>query len=509
MESHGADLTGMTVVALAALVFGIALERLRQPALVGYILAGVALGPVGLGLVDEESVSNLAELGVLLLLFVVGMELSLRAFRRLWRLFLTVTLFQVLGSTGVMIAATDWAGLPVKMGLFLGFAVALSSTAVAVKILEDLGELRSRIGRITVGVLIAQDLAVVPMMLVLSALAGEHFDWMALPKILFSVLFLVFLILFLSRGRKVSLPLAQVVGNHRDLTPLAALAFCLGAATISGLAGLSAAYGAFLAGLIIGNSHQRQAMLQVIEPFQSVMMMVFFLSIGLLIDLHYLWNNLGIVLLLLIMVAVFKTVLNVGILRLLGEPWARAFLVGVLIAQIGEFSFLLTVVGVKSGLISAEDRRLIVSVTALSLALSPLWVFTARRLRYLAEDGITSGRQILRLVYAPEAEFVAETFGDARLRTKRVVRKVALLLRRRRLRRLRRKQALLPIAALVDMPRSSVEEVVPSTPATPSNDDGRPLPGPAARPRKARTASGKGKGLKKRVAERGENGGGA
>ena len=460
MESHGgADLTGMAVVALAALVFGIALERLRQPALVGYILAGVALGPVGLGLVEEESVSTLAELGVLLLLFVVGMELSLRAFRRLWRLFVTATLFQVLGSTGVMILATSWAGLPVEMGIFLGFAVALSSTAVAVKILEGLGELRSRIGRVTVGVLIAQDLAVVPMMLILSALAGDGFDWMALPKILFSVLFLVVLILFLSRGRKVSLPFAQLVGNHKDMTPLAALAFCLGAATVSGLLGLSPAYGAFLAGLIIGNSHERRAMLHVIEPFQSVLMMVFFLSIGLLIDLGYLWDNLGIVLLLLTMVAVFKTVLNVGILRLLGEPWTRAFLAGVMIAQIGEFSFLLAVSAVKSGLISVEDRRLIVAVTALSLALSPLWVFTARRLRHLAEDGITSGREIVRLVYAPEAEFVAATFGGARTRTRREIRKAAVLLRRYRLRRLRRRSPL-PVAALVDMPTTGGPGVI-------------------------------------------------
>jgi CPA2 family monovalent cation:H+ antiporter-2 len=299
--------------------------------------------------------------------------------------------------------------------------------------------LRTRVGRVTIGVLIAQDLAVVPMMLTLSAMAGDSFQWSALPKIAFSILFLVWLIWFLSRGRKIFLPYSAMVGGHRDLTPLAALAFCLGAAAVSGLMGLSAAYGAFLAGLVIGNSHQRHAMLAVVEPLQSILMMVFFLSIGLLVDLDYLWENLGAVLLLLTMVTIFKTVLNVAILHLLGEPWQRAFLVGVTIAQIGEFSFLLAVVGLDSGLITPEDRRLIVAVTVLSLALSPLWVVIGRRLHDLADDGITSGQRLIQLVYAPEAEFVLGTLGEARSLTMRQARTLAIILRRKLLWRLRGK----------------------------------------------------------------------
>ncbi len=440
MEHQAAnDLTGLAAVALAALICGIFLERLRQPAIVGYILAGVVLGPAGFHLVGEASVAPLAELGVLLLLFTIGMELSVRAFRRMWRLFVVTTLFQVVGSTAMTFALSLLFGWPPGLAIFLGFAVALSSTAVAVKILERLGELRTRVGRVTIGVLIAQDLAVVPMMLTLSAMAGDSFQWSALPKIAFSILFLVWLIWFLSRGRKIFLPYSAMVGGHRDLTPLAALAFCLGAAAVSGLMGLSAAYGAFLAGLVIGNSHQRHAMLAVVEPLQSILMMVFFLSIGLLVDLDYLWENLGAVLLLLTMVTIFKTVLNVAILHLLGEPWQRAFLVGVTIAQIGEFSFLLAVVGLDSGLITPEDRRLIVAVTVLSLALSPLWVVIGRRLHDLADDGITSGQRLIQLVYAPEAEFVLGTLGEARSLTMRQARTLAIILRRKLLWRLRGK----------------------------------------------------------------------
>ena len=425
------DLTGIAVVALVALVCGLGLERLRQPAIVGYIVAGVMLGPDGFALVENRGqIDVLAELGVLMLLFVVGMELSLRIFRRLWRLAVLATLFQIGASTAVMLLLSTVLGWPFGLALVLGFVVALSSTAVAIKVLENTGELRTRTGRLTVGVLIAQDLAVVPMLLAIGALAEATLDWLTVVKIVGSMGFLAWLIWFLSRGPRIHLPLARVVAGNAALTPLAILAFCFGAAALSGLIGMTAAYGAFLAGLVIGNSHERQAMAANARPIESILIMVFFLSIGLLIDLAYIWDNLGTVILLFFLAAVFKTVLNVGVLRALGQTWLHAFLAGVMLAQIGEFSFLLALTGVQSGLIAPEDGRLVVAVTVLSLALSPLWVVTARRLRQLAEDGITSARELLRLVYGPEAEMVAVPYDGARAMTLTAARRLAEATRR-------------------------------------------------------------------------------
>jgi CPA2 family monovalent cation:H+ antiporter-2 len=409
------DLTGIATVALAALLCGLGLERLRQPAIVGYILAGVLLGPSAFAVVhDRGDIDILAELGVLMLLFVIGMELSLRAFRRVWKLAVLTTLIQIGVSTSVMYLAATVAGFSVGVSIVLGFVVALSSTAVAIKVLEDIGELRTRAGRITVSVLIAQDLAVVPMMLSLGALADGKFDWIVLAKVGGSIIFLVVLIWFLSRGKKIRLPFDRMVAGHEDLKPLSALAFCFGAAALSGLVGLSAAYGAFLAGLVIGNSHERARMLAAAKPIQSILMMIFFLSIGLLVDLNYIWENLDAVILLFLMVAVFKTLLNVGILRLLGQSWQHAFLAGVMLAQIGEFSFLLSLVGISHGLISPEIGRLVVAVTVLSLALSPLWVVTARRLQAVALAGRESASEVLNLVYGREAKVVTDSLGEAR-----------------------------------------------------------------------------------------------
>jgi CPA2 family monovalent cation:H+ antiporter-2 len=434
------DLTGIAFVALGALIFGLFLEKLKQPAIVGYIVAGVALGPAGLSLVSaRDGIGVLAEMGVLMLLFIIGMELSLRAFLRIWRVAVATAVVQITASTGVMLGISHYTDVSWQLALLLGFVVALSSTAVAIKILADIGELRTKVGQITVGVLIAQDIAVVPMMLTIGALGGDGFEVAQVPVMIGSVVFLGGLIFYGGRDKKIPLPFAQVISENEELAPIAGLAFCFGCSAIAGLIGLSAAYGAFIAGLIIGNSHARQRMLSSVLPIQSVLMMVFFLSIGLLIDLHYMWANIGMVTTLFLLVTVFKTLLNVGFLRLVGQPWSTAFLAGVSMAQIGEFSFLLAVVGISAGVLDEEGRRLIVSVTVLSLALSPLWVITARRFQLLASYGVTEATELLRLVYGPETEALSNAAEQASSRTQRALRMTALNIRKARNKRRRKK----------------------------------------------------------------------
>ncbi len=396
-------LTGIAIVAVAATLCGLLMARLKQPEIVGYILAGIILGPAGIGLVsDREQVGALAELGVLMLLYFVGMELSLRSFRHLWRIGLISTVMQVGGSFLAMWALTAYLGWPLKYAVFFGFVLALSSTAVAIKMLGDIGQLRTRVGRITVGVLIAQDLAVAPMMLIVGSMAGDGMSVSVILRLVLSVSVLIGIIAFLTRRQRTSLPFAPlIVGNH-DLTSIAALAWCFGMAAVTGLIGLSAAFGAFLAGLVVGNSAQRQDIFRTAKPFESVLIMVFFLSIGLLIDLRHLWENLGLVLLLWMLATVFKTALNTGVLRLLGEPWPRAFESSLMLAQIGEFSFVLGAVAIDRGLIDTDLHRFIVSVTALSLFCSPFWMASARRLNHRAAYRVEGLGALLRLIYFRE-----------------------------------------------------------------------------------------------------------
>ncbi len=399
-----AQLTGIAIVALAALGCGLVMRRFKQPALVGYILAGVILGPSGFALVqDRGQIQTLAELGVLMLLFLIGMEMSLRGFRAVWRIALVTTVVQIAAALGVMFilgALLDW---PLGQVLLLAFVAAISSTAVAIKMLEDIGELRTPVGRNTVGILIAQDLAVVPMMLIIGNFGAEaQFSLWSLASILLSIGFLGLLIVYLSRRKRLVLPFAEVVARSVDLTPLAGLAFCFAAAALTGLLGLSAAYGAFLAGLVIGNSTSRGVMIRHTNPIQSILLMLFFLSIGLLLDLDFTWSNIWTVLGIVLFILVFKTALNVIVIRLLGETWPRSILSGVLLAQIGEFSFIMAALGMSVGAVSPEIHRLIISVTVLSLAVSPFWLELARRLHRVSLLGITSGREAIRLTLGRE-----------------------------------------------------------------------------------------------------------
>ncbi|MEQ9640383.1 MAG: cation:proton antiporter [Alphaproteobacteria bacterium] len=405
---HGSSLIELVVVASTALVLGIVLQSLRQPAIVGYIFAGVLLGPSAFGLIrNREMVAELAELGVLLLLFVIGLELSLRAFRRVYRVAILCALFQIgvsLGGIALLGLLFDWTPLLIVIG---GFALALSSTAVAIKLLDDIGELRTDVGRIAVGVLIAQDLAVVPMLLVIAGLAGEGgFTVVALLKLLVAVGLLIAMIAYLTRRERVAMPFVGLLEANVELTALTALAFCFGAALASTLFGLSPAYGAFLAGLWLGNSNARTSVLGAVLPIQGVLLMVFFLSIGLLLDLDYVIANWAQVLILLVAVTLLKTGLNVGILRMLGEPWPRAWLAGVVLGQIGEFSFVLVAAGAAVYAVDWEAQRLINTVIALSLMTSPFWLFTARRMGQARWRRILTWRDFMRQIYGKETEAV-------------------------------------------------------------------------------------------------------
>jgi CPA2 family monovalent cation:H+ antiporter-2 len=400
---HATDLTGLAYVVLTALACGMLFAHFRQPPLVGYLLAGVLLGPTGFEVVQSEGmIKGFAELGVLMLLFVVGMELSVRTLKYTWRLALPAVAMQTGASLLVMFAASSLLGISNSSAILLGFVVALSSTAVAVKLLEEIGALRARVGRITVAVLIAQDLAFLPMLLIVENLGAGGFDMAAATQIGVSALLLFGLVRILLKQGRQHLPFYKIIVGHVDLSPLAGLVYCFGAGALMGAIGLSPAYGAFLAGLAIGNSAEREPMLAVVRPIQSVMLMVFFLSIGLLLDLQFVWDNLGTVLFLFLIVTLFKSALNIAIFRLLRESWQRSFMSGVLISQLGEFSFLLAASATAVAAISPEESKLIISVTVLSLALSPFWLSTARRLQRIAERRLTT----LKLVF--DATFVGE-----------------------------------------------------------------------------------------------------
>ena len=374
--------------------------KFKQPAIVGYILAGMILGPSGFGIIEEtDAAKTLAELGVLLLLFLIGMELSLRAFKTVYKIAFLVVLIQIVLS--VLITTTiGWAmAWTTQQGILLGFVLAVSSTAVTVKVLADIGELRTHFGRITVGVLIAQDLAVVAMLLIIEALnPNTSFDYSIIWRTAIALAIVAGLIKFLSRRERMRLPLRSAFGVDREVVPIAALAFCGVCATASGLMGLSTAFGGFLAGLIVGNSSERQIVLRGTRPIQSVLLVVFFLSVGLLIDIKFFFEHLGTLLVVFILATVAKGLINVVALRISGQPWEQSVIAGVTLGQIGEFAFVIASVGLTVGAIDNDGYKIAVAVIALSLMLGPIWVALERRLRAAEDLGerLSAGEETIR-----------------------------------------------------------------------------------------------------------------
>jgi CPA2 family monovalent cation:H+ antiporter-2 len=410
------NLVPIAFLLVGAVAGGLLLASLRQPPLVGYILAGAVLGPSGIGLItDRATVNLLAELGVLVLLFVVGMQLSLRAFRNIYKTALGATALQIGLSVLLMLMIAPLFDWPYGTAVLFGFVVAMSSTVVSISMLEDVGELRTDAGRLAIGVSIAQDLAVVPMLIIVSGLASASgIDLGGLLFELFAAIaVLAGLIWVLSRRHRMHLPFHSLLLRYPDLAPLAALAICVLAAALSSALELSPFLGAFLAGLYVGNTTERRLMVRATAPIRSLLLMAFFLSIGMLIDLSFLLRNFGTVLILVGIVFLLNSVINVLALRAVGEQWRTAFIAGFALAHIGEFAFILSAVGASSGLITEQAARLIVAVIACSLVISPFWLELARRLHTLEGPSGERLMSLLTWLYQDEAR-------ELRLRSRRV-----------------------------------------------------------------------------------------
>lgn len=369
-------------ICFAVLVIGLVLDYLRQPLVLAYLVVGVLLGPDVFGFVPAGGpLGPLGELGIMLLLFFVGMEVSPRDLMQSWRVAVFGTLAQVGASVGLVWAIGAFLDWPLSRTLLLGFVVSLSSTAIVVKLLQDAGELNTATGRDTLGILLVQDLLIVPMMLVLVALGDtpeqQHGTPIAVQVAGAAAIFA--LVIWVVRRGRISLPLAHYLRDH-EIEVFAALAICFGFALATALLGLSAVLGAFVAGIVVAAARETEWFHENLQPFHVLLVAFFFLSVGLMLDLDFMLANLPAVLMLVAAAMLTNTFVNAVILRMLGEDWRHSLFAGALLSQIGEFSFVLASVGLAAGIIGEQSYQLTISVIALSLLASPPWIALVRRL---------------------------------------------------------------------------------------------------------------------------------
>jgi monovalent cation:H+ antiporter-2, CPA2 family len=380
---HTEQLLQELVLVLAVAVgVVVVLTKLQMPAIAGFIVAGALVGPSGFGLTSDVAlIQSLAEGGVVLLLFTIGLEFSIARLKSFWELIALGGGLQVGLTTAGVAGLSVLRGYTWQQGVFFGFLVSLSSTAIVLRALSERNEVDAPHGRMIVGALIFQDLCVVPMMLVTPMLGGAVGNGavdvlLALGKA--GALVLVTLVV----GRQI-LPriLFRVAATRRrELFLLAVLLVCVGVAWLTSMSGLSLALGAFLAGIVLADSEYGAHALSEVLPFREALASLFFISVGMLFDARVVLDDPARIAMLVFLVLGGKAVVATAASLLMRLPARVAVLSGIGLAQVGEFSFVLIGVGATAGLVSALDQRVFVAVAVLTMVVTPLLVRLGPRL---------------------------------------------------------------------------------------------------------------------------------
>ncbi len=401
---HAFILSEILIVILLSVLVLYPCQRLHLPIIVGFLLTGVIAGPHGLALVREiEVVRTLAEIGVILLMFTIGMEFSLRSLLHIRKTVLLGGSLQILLTVFAGFAAARLFGYDLKQALFGGFLLSLSSTAIVMKTLQDRAEIESPHGNTALGILIFQDMAAIPMMLLVPLLAGSFSSAGASPLLLsLKAIGLILLVPIVSKWLAPIVFFSVAKTRSRELFLLTTIAMFMSVAWLTYAAGLSLALGAFLAGLILSESDYSHQALGDILPFRDVFTSFFFVSIGMLLDGGFLIRYPVPVMLASLFVFGVKAV-TAGIASFFsGLPLRSAIVTGIALAQVGEFSFVLSETGASYGLVSGDTYQAFLAVSILTMMATPSLIAAAPFLAHAVvkrplperwKHGIVPGKQ--------------------------------------------------------------------------------------------------------------------
>ena len=384
-------LQNMAMILITAVIVLLIFNKLKLPTMIGLFITGIVIGHV---INDTSMISTLSELGVVFLLFIIGLEFSIEKFSAIKHYALFGGILQVSLTTILVTLLGLGLGLALNSAIFLGFLVAFSSTAIVMKIMQQKHLNHSVQGRVTLGILIFQDIAVIVVILITPLLGGQSIELHTFPELLIKLIGVAILIVI---GAKWFIPLAlkdAAKTKNRDLFMLLTLFICMGTTFATSLIGIGPELGAFLAGLLISNTEYSHQTLGYIQPFQDVFMSLFFISIGLMVNLHLFLYNIGIILALtaIILIIKFAATLLTGIVLKL--PNKISISIAILLSQIGEFSFVLAREGMTCGLMTQRFFSIFLGVSILTMSVSPfLQKFTPQitkllsKSSYFQEDG--------------------------------------------------------------------------------------------------------------------------
>lgn len=353
--------------------------RIKVPTVVGYLLTGIIAGPYMLSLVNaRHEIELMAEIGVVLLLFTIGMEFSLQHLLKIRRMVFLGGFLQVIFTAGAFFIVSHFYGMTWQGGIFIGFLAALSSSALVLKLLQERSELTSNYGRTVLGILIFQDLMLIPLLLLANLLADNTLN---VPKeLIILTLKVIFIIGLVYAGNRWILPkLLHLIAmtKNQELFMMCIVLICFSIALLTSQLGLSLAFGAFLAGLMISESEYSHNVFGNFLPIKDVFTSFFFVSIGMLLDISFVIDNFLIVLLSILLVVLLKCIIAAGTGFILGHTLQGTVLIGLALSQVGEFSFILAKIGFDNTILDSFYYHLFLAVAVITMAGAPFLFYLA------------------------------------------------------------------------------------------------------------------------------------
>ncbi|MGU5765703.1 cation:proton antiporter domain-containing protein [Aeromonas allosaccharophila] len=411
--------TDLLILLFAAVLLVATFRHLGLPVILAYLIAGVLLGPHGLAVITGQSImQTIAELGIVFLMFSLGLEFSLPKLLAMRRLVLGVGVLQVLLTSLLFFAIGWWWGLDLAQSLVVAGTLALSSTAVVIKQLGEQKQLHTRRAQLGVSVLLFQDLAVVPLLVMIPILAQPEVQGSALvAEIALATLKGLFALLTLLAVGKWLLPLLfhEVARARSDeLFVLSALLVALLAAFMTHSLGLSMALGAFLAGMMLGESHYRHQLEVDIKPFRDVLMGLFFITIGMAMDWQLVARAWWQVLICVLLLVLCKSLLVLLAGRLMGERKRDSMAAGIMLSQVGEFGFVLLALALHHGLLDQQQVSLLIGIGIISIAMTPWLVTQAHSLaRSLTDPALLTRSEVAQSGLSKNQHVIIAGFGRA------------------------------------------------------------------------------------------------
>jgi CPA2 family monovalent cation:H+ antiporter-2 len=332
-----------------------------------------------------ELAKHLGEIGIILLLFFIGMEISLPQLVKRWKVAILGTSLQIGVSVLLMWGVGTLFGWSNNRAVMLGFIIALSSSAIVIKLLEERRLIDSPMGKDVLSILLMQDIVIVPLLIICSLMGGSEIDTVGILKMFAGGICLVLVLAYIYVKQKIRLPLSEQLRSDHELQVFGAIALCFGGALFALLFGLSPALGAFVGGMVMHAAQSTDWIHDTLHSFRVIFVSVFFLSVGLQIDFAFISAHIVSIAVTLVAVYMTNHALNMIVLRLFNESWHDAFIGGALLAQIGELSFLLATAGLTLGIITDFSYQFTISLISLTLIASPFWIEISHRLIALAQ----------------------------------------------------------------------------------------------------------------------------